>query len=99
MFIFVSMKRILIALALLAASCSQHSDVQTLFVGNYADGIYAYDFDGGRSLESFAASLGCGIDAETVRDFKDCRKSFYKLRAVLYDNRQLRRAVRAYDLH
>ena len=44
---------------------------------------YAYDFDGGRSLESFAASLGCGIDAETVRDFKDCRKSFYKLRAVL----------------
>ena len=45
MFIFVSMKRILIALALMAASCSQHADVQTLFVGNYADGIYAYDFD------------------------------------------------------
>ena len=45
MFIFVSMKRILIALALMAVSCSQHADVQTLFVGNYADGIYAYDFD------------------------------------------------------
>jgi 6-phosphogluconolactonase (cycloisomerase 2 family) len=26
-------------------ACGQHRDVHTLFVGNYADGIYAYDFD------------------------------------------------------
>lgn len=40
------MKRILIlALALLALSCGERRDVHTLFVGNYADGIYAYHFD------------------------------------------------------
>ena len=45
MCIFVIMKRILIALALLVAACGQKQDIHTLFVGNYADGIYAYDFD------------------------------------------------------
>ena len=30
---------------MLVVGCGQHRDVHTLFVGNYADGIYAYDFD------------------------------------------------------
>ena len=45
MCIFVYMKRFLIALAMLVVGCGQHRDVHTLFVGNYADGIYAYEFD------------------------------------------------------
>ena len=44
---------------------------------------FAYDFEDGRDLRSFAAALGRGIDDAMARDFRDCRKSFYKLRAVL----------------